>query len=240
MELSKRYFAADEPEPLGCLPIILFGAPGSGKGTQARYICAKFHIPAVSTGEMLRRGCGSDVDDEIQRRMKAGLLISDELIGSLLAARLRSPDCRDGFVLDGFPRSVAQAKFLLTLLPELGMQPPIVLHIKISEEQVLARLTHRLECPLCGQTISVTGNPDDYKCVCSLDGTPLVHRKDDNAETIRARLRVYNENLVDLVQFYQGDRYYVVDGSGTPAAISDQIIARIQRAALPQPAVLRH
>jgi adenylate kinase len=180
---------------------------------------------------MLRRGCGSALDDEIQRRMKAGLLVSDELMNALLEARLRRPDCEDGFILDGFPRSIAQAHYLNALLSELGMQRPLVLHILVPEEEVLARLTHRLECPLCGLTISVDGDPDSCKCTCALDGTPLIHRKDDNAETIRQRLRIYNTNLAGLVAFYQGERYHEVDGSGTPAEVSGRAVSIIETAA---------
>lgn len=237
--VGQDHLLGQPQDRLGRLPILLFGPPGSGKGTQARSLSAELGIPAISTGEMLRHGCGSDLSDEIERRMKAGLLIPDSLINDLVAARLENADCQNGFLLDGYPRSLAQARYLDWFLHDLGMYRPIVFHLTIPDAQVIARLSRRLECPLCGKTFALEGTPDSGNRRCSDDGTPLKHRSDDNVDAIAQRLKVYNAKVAAMIEFYEGERYYKIDANQTPAAITDHIVFLV-RSAPPTNAPHRH
>ena len=205
--------------------VILFGSPGSGKGTQAKLIHQNCVAgPHVSTGDMLRHHI--DADDEIGRQirqlMKSGKLVPDELVNRLVEIRLQNPDCRDGVILDGYPRTLAQAGVLLEMLRLRGMAP-VVVHLMVDYEKIVARLSGRRQCPVCGTLYSVSTNPPKVAGICDLDGTALVTRDDDREDVIRERLHQYELQTRPLLEFFgkAGVRIFeIAGGSADPASIS--------------------
>ena len=211
--------------------IILVGPPGSGKGTQAAQVSPALGIPTISTGEMLRRECqtGSALGRAVQAILASGQLVSDELMNQVISSRLREADCQHGFILDGYPRTVSQARFLDRLLTRLGMSRPVVFHFDISDENVVSRLTRRLQCAACGRIFSMNsnlrnGDSVDGALLCDRDGSKLVHRADDNAKSIRERLRLYEENASRLMSYYRNRSYFRISANRAPEEISYELL----------------
>lgn len=204
--------------------IILLGPPGSGKGTQAALLSPTLGIPAISTGDMLRRECqsGSELGHALQAILNSGQLVCDELMEQVIASRLRQSDCRFGFILDGYPRTVAQARFLDALLKSLGMPAPVVFDFRISNDDVLSRLTRRLHCKDCGRIFSMNPNGTSDEMLCDRDGSKLEQRADDNAATIRERLRLYHQNASGLLRHYR--RHHKVLANRAPEEISNELL----------------
>ncbi len=194
--------------------LLLFGPPGSGKGTQAARVTRALGIPAISTGNMLRAEC--DAETQLGREaaavLKRGGLVGDSLVNRILAARLDQPDCRDGFLLDGYPRTVAQAQYLDRLLPSLGHPSPVVIHLDVPHSTLVKRLSSRRQCPGCGRTYG-TGTH------CLDDSAPLIQRADDREEVIQERLRTYAEQTDPVVGHFRGRSYYRIDASQSPDAV---------------------
>ncbi len=180
--------------------IILLGGPGAGKGTQADFLCEHFGIPKISTGDMLRAAvaAGSDVGIIAKDVMNSGGLVSDELILDLIRERTALPDCRDGFLFDGFPRTIPQAEGLMKL--SLGIDK--VIEISVDDEEIVERLSGRRVHPESGRTYHVKYNPPLKKDVDDVSGELLIQRDDDKEETIRNRLAVYHEQTKPLIEFY--------------------------------------
>jgi adenylate kinase len=200
--------------------IILFGAPGSGKGTQARLLrqyCVKG--PHISTGDMLRQhiDAGDEIGREIHGLMKAGRLVSDELVNRLVKGRLAQPDCREGFILDGYPRTVNQAKVLHNLLPVYGVDPAVV-HLVVDYEKLVARLSGRRQCPVCGTLYSLSTNPPKVADICDLDGAKLITREDDRESVIRERLTQYELQTSPVLDYFrtEGVKVFDVEGASAP------------------------
>jgi adenylate kinase len=213
--------------------IILFGPPGSGKGTQAARISAELGIASISTGEMLRRECdsGSDLGRSVKALLASGQLVGDALMNEVVAARVVQPDCRNGFILDGYPRTIAQAKYLRGLLRNLGVCSPVVIHLDIAARDVLERLTHRLQCAKCGRIFHVDGDPDAFERFCDIDGSNLIHRQDDNAASIAERIRIYDAQARDVIRFYmEGGNYHRIPGDKEPTKVSKEILALLSHA----------
>lgn len=207
--------------------IILFGPPGSGKGTQAAQISAALGIPAISTGEMLRHECdsGSQLGNSVKAILASGKLVNDDLMDEVVSKRLSQPDCVNGFLLDGYPRTLVQARFLELLLRELRLPPPLIVHLDIGPEEVLERLTHRLQCGQCGKIYHVDGNPDAEAHFCDKDGSKLVHRQDDNAASITQRIHIYESQAADVIQFYaRTGRYHRLPAARPPAEVTETIL----------------
>jgi adenylate kinase len=211
--------------------IILMGPPGSGKGTQAAEISPALGIPTVSTGEMLRRECqsGSALGMAVQAILASGQLVSDELMNQVISSRLREADCQHGFILDGYPRTVSQARFLDRLLTALNLRRPIIFHFDVSDEDVVSRLTRRLQCAKCGRIFSMdsklrNGNSTDGPMLCDRDGSKLVHRADDNASSIRERLRLYEDNASRLIGYYRNRRYHRICAGRAAEEISNELL----------------
>ena len=181
--------------------LILLGAPGAGKGTQAELLMQHLGIPSISTGNMLREAManGSDLGKQVKQCMEEGKLVSDDLVLSLVAERTAEPDCRNGFILDGVPRTLSQAE----ALDAKGVRIDHVISIEIDDAVIEGRMTGRRVCTKCGATYHVTVNPPKTPGICDGCGEAVVIRKDDAAETVRNRLKLYHEVTEVLKSFYQ-------------------------------------
>ncbi|WP_181351013.1 adenylate kinase [Thalassobacillus sp. CUG 92003] len=196
--------------------LILMGLPGAGKGTQAEKIVEKYHIPHISTGDMFRLAIkeGTELGKQAKSYMDKGELVPDEVTIGIVRERLNKPDCEKGFLLDGFPRTIAQAEALENLLGEMKDSLDYVLHINAPKDQLVERLTGRRICPTCGATYHVAFNPPQQEGICDHDGAKLIQREDDQPETVRNRLEVNMEQMQPLVDFYTDKGYLVeVDGN---------------------------
>ena len=184
--------------------IVLFGSPGSGKGTQAKLLQELFRWPHISTGDMLRTHitAGDTIGLGVQDLMRSGRLVSDDLVNELVAERLKEPDCQSGVILDGFPRTVGQAGVLLGMMRENGMAPAVV-HLMVDHGRIVARLSGRRQCPVCGTLYSIKTHPPKVSGICDLDGAVLVTRDDDREEVIRERLQQYDLQTRPLLDYFR-------------------------------------
>jgi adenylate kinase len=221
-------------------PVILLGPPGAGKGTQARQIVERYGIPQVSTGELLREHVarGTPIGIEAKAIMDRGELVQDELIYGIVANRLREPDCRRGFVLDGFPRTAAQAGWLEAFLQteffenefrgNAGKCEPVVIQLAVDYTQLLLRLTGRRTCPTDGRVYNIHFEPPRVDELCDLDATPLITRNDDREEVVRERLNVYEEQTTPVVNYYRGQgRLVTVNADLSAAQVTAEIFGVI-------------
>ncbi len=207
--------------------LILLGAPGAGKGTQAELLVEKLSIPAISTGNMLREAManGSDLGKKVKQYMDEGSLVPDELILGIVAERVSRPDCRKGFILDGVPRTLAQAE----ALEAKGVQIDHVISIEVDDSEIEHRMTGRRVCTKCGASYHITANPPRVEGICDLCGGQLTIRKDDAPETVRHRLQVYHETTEVLKDFYgKLGRLSIVNGSQSIADANRDILKAIE------------
>lgn len=197
------------------LNLILMGLPGAGKGTQAEKINDKYNIPHISTGDMFRLAIkeGTELGKQAKEYMDQGALVPDQVTIGIVKERLSKDDCKDGFLLDGFPRTIAQAEALQAILHELNENMDYVVNVEVPEEKLVERLTGRRVCPTCGTTYHVIYNPPEEEGVCDKDGSQLIQRDDDKPETVKKRLAVNLEQTKPLLDFYEEKGYLVtVDG----------------------------
>ena len=204
--------------------IILLGAPGAGKGTQAQFLCEQFGIPQISTGDMLRAAVaeGSELGLQAKSIMDSGGLVSDELIINLVKARLQQPDCEAGCLFDGFPRTIPQAQAMV----DANIDVDHVIEIAVDDEEIVGRLSGRRVHPASGRIYHVVHNPPVEDGKDDATGEPLMQRDDDQEETVRKRLSVYQQQTRPLVDFYReldGPRYHRIDGVGSVEDISAAI-----------------
>ncbi len=183
------------------MKLILLGAPGAGKGTQAEIISKKLNIPTISTGNILRAAVknGTPVGLQAKAYMDAGQLVPDEVIIGVINERLQEPDCQNGYILDGVPRTIAQAE----AMENAGITFDAVVSLEVSDEEIEQRMTGRRTCLACGATYHVVANPPKVDGVCDLCGQALTQRKDDKPETVKARLVTYHEQTEPLKGFYE-------------------------------------
>lgn len=204
--------------------IILLGAPGAGKGTQAKFLCEHFSIPQISTGDMLRAAvaAGTELGKQAKAIMESGGLVSDDIIIGLVKDRLTQPDCANGCLFDGFPRTIPQAQAMV----DAGIDIDHVVEISVDDEEIVKRLSGRRVHPASGRIYHVEHNPPSQPGIDDETGEPLIQRDDDKEETVRKRLEVYKEQTQPLVAFYQqleGPQYHRVAGVGSVDAITAQI-----------------
>jgi adenylate kinase len=212
----------------GRLPrvIVLFGPPGSGKGTQAKLLIDSLKVPHISTGDMLREHiqAADPIGREVQTVMKSGNLVPDELVNRLVQERIAEPDCENGFILDGYPRTTQQAQVLSGELIKRGFEK-LVIHLKVDYNKLIARLTGRRQCVQCGALYNLVLKPPKNPEVCDRDGSPLVIREDDRESVIRQRLEAYEAQTRPLLNYFSRNGGLVeVDGSeATPGEIASRI-----------------
>jgi adenylate kinase len=216
------------------MKLMLLGAPGAGKGTQAAFITQKYGIPQISTGDMLRAAvkAGTPMGLAAKKVMDAGGLVSDEIILGLIAERLKAPDCANGFLFDGFPRTIPQAEALRTQ----GIELDCVLEIDVPDEEIIRRMSGRRVHPASGRTYHVIFNPPKVEGIDDLSGEALIQRDDDKEETVRKRLAVYHAQTKPLVDFYSSwaatgakgaPKYRMVPGVGSLDAITSAVLAAL-------------
>jgi adenylate kinase len=212
------------------LNLILLGPPGAGKGTQAERLREDFSLAHIATGDMLRAAVaeGSELGQEAQRYMNAGELVPDEVIIGMIAQRIAAPDARDGFLLDGFPRNVAQADALREKLAELQRQLLAALYIEVSDDEVVRRLSGRRVCAKNGHVYHLEFDPPKHEGICDQDGSRLIQRDDDREETIRRRLEVYHQQTAPLIDYYeQAGLLRRFDGRRSANDVNDHIRATL-------------
>src|ERR1019366_5093764 len=230
-----RSVASEDGRPLEVaksLALILFGSPGSGKGTQSKYLVEWLGIPQISTGDMLREHIrqGDAIGLAIQERMRAGSLVSDELVNQLVFERINQPDAKRGFILDGYPRTPAQAEEMMRLLALRGTGE-VVIHLVVDYNIIISRMSGRRVCPKCGTLYNAISRPPKVEGVCDLDGQALVIREDDKEEVVRQRLAQYERQTQPLIEFFRatGDRLIEVDASREkPEAVFERIKSELR------------
>ena len=203
---------------------IFLGPPGAGKGTQAQIICAKLGIPQISTGDMLRAAIANQTETGLKAKgfMDAGQLVPDAVVIAIVKERLQDADCAKGFILDGFPRTVEQAKALAEIA-----NIDAVINISVSDEDLVKRLSGRRVCPTCGAPYRVDRLNGETKC--AVDGTTLIQRDDDKPETVLGRLTVYHQKTAPLIEFYEKKgSLRTVDGSVGQESVSDAILKALE------------
>jgi adenylate kinase len=205
--------------------VILLGPPGSGKGTQAAFLSNILQVPVISTGNILRKevSVGTPLGETVGGYLAAGELVPDALVNQVVGRTLSDPDCHDGFVLDGYPRTVAQAEFLDQLLADLGVTRPAVIYIEVPMATLIERLLGRLECTVCGRTYHTRHWSSAHPGACDDDGGPLVRRSDDVERVIRERLRQWTAVADPLLDHYRTADLHRVDGTVSPANVLESV-----------------
>lgn len=211
--------------------IILLGPPGAGKGTQAQFIKDEFGVPQISTGDMLRAAIssGSELGQRVKAVVDSGALVSDEIIIDLVKDRISQSDCANGFLLDGFPRTIPQAE----AMDDAGVEIDAVVEIKVGDKELVQRISGRRVHPGSGRVYHIEYNPPKLAGYDDVTHEPLEQREDDNAVTVRGRIDVYNQQTAPLVDYYSNKdgvslNYIGIDGQGTVDEIQSQIIAELK------------
>ena len=213
------------------MQLILMGPPGAGKGTQAAELIKKFNIPQISTGDMFRAAVkeGTELGKKAEACMKSGALVPDEVTIGIVKERLSKSDCANGFILDGFPRTVDQADALEKILSDLNMKLDKVLNIHVPAEDLIERATGRRICKGCGATYHVKFNPSKVEGKCDNCNGELYQRADDNAETMKNRLSVYENSTRPLIEYYKNaGKYTEIDGRQSIDKVTADLIAALR------------
>ena len=210
------------------MKIIMLGAPGAGKGTQAKMIAEKYGIPHISTGDIFRSNIkdGTELGMEAKKYMDQGLLVPDELTVKILLDRVARADCRNGYVLDGFPRTIPQAEVLDQALEKIGDQIDFAVNVSVPDENIVKRMSGRRACVGCGATYHIEHIPPKKEGICDTCGMELILREDDKPETVQNRLNVYHSQTQPLIEFYQKKGILqTVDCTVDMKAVFDAIVA---------------
>lgn len=215
------------------LKLIFLGAPGTGKGTQASVLADKYSIPQISTGDILRKAVADEtaLGKKAKAIMDAGGLVSDDIIIGMIKDRLAQPDCKSGYMLDGFPRTIAQGESLDELLKESGGIDAVI-YFDVAEVEIIKRLTSRRTCRDCGYNYNMISNPPPADNVCEKCGGEIYQRDDDKEETVRNRLVVYNEKTAPLIEYYKAQKkLYTVDAAQDIEKVRHDIVELYERLA---------
>lgn len=206
------------------LRLILLGPPGAGKGTQAERLSEELKVPHISTGDILRQAVadGTRLGLEAKKVMEAGQLVSDEIMLGIIRERLTQPDAQRGYILDGYPRTLPQARSLDELMGERSAPAVVVANISVDREELVRRISGRRSCPNCKAVFNVHLQPPQKPDVCDACGQRLVQRADDEEDTVRERLAVYDRETMPLLDYY-GDRVANVDGQGSPQDVLERL-----------------
>ena len=220
--------------PFGVLAprVILFlGAPGSGKGTQSSWLSEQLGIPSLSTGDMLRAEAKRKTPAGLKLRdvLASGSLVDDKLVCEAVRAKLHRDMPAQGIILDGFPRTVTQAECLDRILAGMGLPGPMVLHLDVSRENLLSRLTARRQCGACGTIYNLLSRPSAHGMYCEIDGEVLQQREDDSEPVIRKRLVAFDLSCAPLLEYYRKADYHRIDGDRDPAVVSSELLAIVSR-----------
>ena len=210
------------------MKIIMLGAPGAGKGTQAKTIAAKYNIPHISTGDIFRANIknGTELGKKAKTYMDQGLLVPDELVVDLIMDRFKADDCKNGYILDGFPRTIPQAEALDAALAANGEKIDYAVNVEVPDENIVNRMSGRRACVGCGATYHIVYNPTKVEGKCDTCGADLILRDDDKPETVLNRLKVYHEQTQPLIDFYTKKGVIAeVDGTKDMKDVFDAIVA---------------
>ena len=221
-----------EQRPVGKLDraVIFLGPPGSGKGTQAKVLAGKFAVPHLSTGDMLREHIAKESPLGLQAKpiMERGELVPDSLVLRMVSDRIERPDCSNGFVFDGFPRTVTQAKYLGEMLKRQGFKQPFVIHMVIGNELLIRRITGRRTCKVGGEIYNIYDRPPKVEGVCDNDGGELLQRPDDREEVISQRLHAYHKLTAPLVSYYRRLGFlHEIDASKSVPEVEQEILQAV-------------
>lgn len=209
------------------MKIIMLGAPGAGKGTQAKMIADRYSVPHISTGDIFRANIknNTELGQEAKKYMDQGLLVPDELTVKILLDRVAAEDCKNGYVLDGFPRTIPQAEVLNHALTELGEKVDFAIDVDVPDENIINRMSGRRACLSCGATYHIVHIPPKTEGVCDRCGSELILRDDDKAETVKNRLQVYHEQTQPLIDYYTEQGVLrTVDGTKDMKDVFDEIV----------------
>lgn len=210
------------------MKIIMLGAPGAGKGTQAKMIADKFGIPHISTGDIFRANIknGTELGKKAKEFMDKGQLVPDELTVEILLDRVAADDCKNGYVLDGFPRTIPQADVLDKELTKLGDKVDFAINVDVPDENIVRRMSGRRACLKCGATYHIEHIPPKKEGICDTCGSELVQRDDDKPETVQNRLKVYHEQTQPLIEYYDGKNILkTVDGTKDMQEVFNNIVS---------------
>jgi adenylate kinase len=214
--------------------MVLLGAPGAGKGTQATLICEKLSLPKISTGDILRAeiSAGTSLGHKVQQMIAGGQLVSDELVIDLIRKRIVQADCQQGFLLDGFPRTVRQAEALQVMLQEEGIGIDHVFYIHVQDDDIIKRLSGRRVHLASGRTYHIVFNPPKVVDKDDITGEPLVQREDDKESVVRNRLKIYHQETEPVVKWYRStlatNQFHEILGVGTVESIQNSILQAIK------------
>ena len=212
--------------------LVFLGPPGAGKGTQAKTFAAKHKVAHISTGDMFRAAAaqGTKLGVEAKKYMDKGELVPDDVVCGLVRDRITAADCKNGFILDGFPRTVPQALALEKDLKGLGMKPVVCVDFRIERSELMRRMTARVSCRKCGAVYNTITKPEKKPGVCDVCGGETYVRDDDRPETVERRLTEYDRKTAPLIEFYAGRSSLLgLDGAGTPAAVGSRLEAMFSR-----------
>ena len=214
------------------MKIIMLGAPGAGKGTQAKKIAAKYEIPHISTGDIFRANIknGTELGKKAKEYMDQGLLVPDELTCDLVMDRIQQDDCKNGFILDGFPRTIPQAEALTAALEKIGQKMDYAIDVEVPDDNIINRMSGRRACVACGGTYHIKFNPTKKEGICDACGGELILRDDDKPETVKQRLTVYHDQTQPLIDYYTKEGILKeVDGTLDLQAVFAEIVKILEK-----------
>ncbi len=213
--------------------IIIFGAPGVGKGTQAKILASELNIAHISTGDILREAIkkGTETGLKAKAIVESGGLVPDDIMGGIISDALKEERCRNGYILDGFPRTIAQAKILTGILSELTKEPIYLVKLDAVDDIIVSRLSNRLVCSKCGNIIVKTNYSENYTCPVCRSVDSYYKRKDDDEEVIRKRLTVYHDTTAPVFEYYKDNAVIIeIDGTDPIEIVKDNILKKLKKA----------